>query len=331
MKLFRNILFVSEPSVTQGPALERAVTLAENNQADLTVLDVVPYVAAGLDVRPDAGADLQTTLVNERRKALESLVAPYRERLPVRTEVAVGRTFLEAIRAVLRDGHDLLVKPTENPAFLERLFGSNDMHLLRKCPCPVWLTRPDDKPDYTSIMAAVDFNLEAADEAEQDLNRQILEIAGSLALSDFAALHFTHAWEAPAETMVRAWSDNPNEAGFAYVEGERLRHERALNNLGEQLKEQIGNEAFEHLSPRFHLRRGEAAKVIPEAAEQLGIDLVVMGTVARSGIAGLLIGNTAETILEQLQCSVLAVKPSGFVSPIKPGAEWLGTEPDRSR
>jgi len=49
----------------------------------------------------------------------------------------------------------------------------------------------------------------------------------------------------------------------------------------------------------------------------LQADLVVMGTVARTGIAGWLIGNTAEAILEQLQCSVLAVKPHGFVSPVK--------------
>jgi nucleotide-binding universal stress UspA family protein len=41
-----------------------------------------------------------------------------------------------------------------------------------------------------------------------------------------------------------------------------------------------------------------------------------MGTVARIGIPGLLIGNTAETILDQLDCSVLAVKPPGFVSPV---------------
>ena len=48
-----------------------------------------------------------------------------------------------------------------------------------------------------------------------------------------------------------------------------------------------------------------------------GIDLVVMGTVARSGIAGMLIGNTAERVLRKLPCSVLAVKPEGFTSPVR--------------
>ena len=56
--------------------------------------------------------------------------------------------------------------------------------------------------------------------------------------------------------------------------------------------------------------------VIPEFVVGHGTELVVMGTVARGGIAGLLIGNTAERVLRKLPCSVLAVKPDDFVSPV---------------
>jgi nucleotide-binding universal stress UspA family protein len=69
---------------------------------------------------------------------------------------------------------------------------------------------------------------------------------------------------------------------------------------------------------RIHLPKGEAGELIPEVAERERIDLVVMGTVARSGIPGFFIGNTAERILHSLPSSVLAVKPDGFVSPVKP-------------
>ena len=41
-----------------------------------------------------------------------------------------------------------------------------------------------------------------------------------------------------------------------------------------------------------------------------------MGTVARSGVPGLLIGNKAEKVLSGIDCTVLAVKPSGYVSPV---------------
>jgi nucleotide-binding universal stress UspA family protein len=47
------------------------------------------------------------------------------------------------------------------------------------------------------------------------------------------------------------------------------------------------------------------------------MDLIVMGTVARTGLGGLLIGNTAESVLQRVDCSVLAVKPEGFVSPVR--------------
>lgn len=59
-----------------------------------------------------------------------------------------------------------------------------------------------------------------------------------------------------------------------------------------------------------------ARDVVPAVAQELNADLVVMGTVSRTGIPGLLIGNTAEVILNNLECSVLAVKPSGFVTPV---------------
>jgi universal stress protein E len=52
------------------------------------------------------------------------------------------------------------------------------------------------------------------------------------------------------------------------------------------------------------------------AATTLNIELIVMGTVCRTGLPGVLIGNTAENVLEQVNCSVLAVKPEGFTSPV---------------
>jgi len=57
--------------------------------------------------------------------------------------------------------------------------------------------------------------------------------------------------------------------------------------------------------------------VIAPLAAELWADLVVMGTVARTGISGLIIGNTAEAILDQLTCSVLAIKPPGVKTPVK--------------
>jgi nucleotide-binding universal stress UspA family protein len=45
-------------------------------------------------------------------------------------------------------------------------------------------------------------------------------------------------------------------------------------------------------------------------------DLVVMGTVSRGGIPGLLMGNTAERLIDRIDCALLTVKPQDFVCPI---------------
>ena len=319
MKQFKSILCAMTNGEMNGPTLERAVSLAENNQAKLTVVNVIPRVTMTnkMPYGVPISADFQAAMKDDCMQTLDSFVEPFRQRLHIQHEVLMGTGFLEIIRNVLRNGHDLVIKAAENPDLMERLFGSGDMHLLRKCPCPVWLTKPGEKPIYDCILAAVDFDLNTPNTEEQDLNQHILDLSSSLALSKFAALHLVHAWDAVGELTVRTWSDNSNEAALNYIKGERLCHQRGLDHLRDQLKQQIGIEAYDYLSPHFHLQQGAAIKVIPEAAKQLKADLVIMGTVARTGISGLLIGNTAETILEQLQCSVLAIKPQGFISPVK--------------
>jgi nucleotide-binding universal stress UspA family protein len=69
----------------------------------------------------------------------------------------------------------------------------------------------------------------------------------------------------------------------------------------------------------LHLVEGEAGTVIPAIAAEERIDLIIMGTVARLGLEGYFIGNTAETVLQRVDCSVLTVKPEGFVSPVNAG------------
>jgi nucleotide-binding universal stress UspA family protein len=83
-----------------------------------------------------------------------------------------------------------------------------------------------------------------------------------------------------------------------------------------ELIELLGKDAAGYLQPKTHLVKGSARREIPALAKQLEVDLVVMGTVARTGIPGLIMGNTAEAILGQIDCSVLAIEPPGFVTPV---------------
>ena len=68
---------------------------------------------------------------------------------------------------------------------------------------------------------------------------------------------------------------------------------------------------------RCHIDEGLPEDIIPQYAEKLDAELVVLGTVGRQGISAALIGNTAEHVIDKLDCDVLAIKPEGFVCPIR--------------
>ncbi|MBY8964935.1 universal stress protein [Algiphilus sp.] len=319
MKQFKNILYLCQSLDEDDQGIARAVSLAQNNQAQLHVLDVFPAMTsmAALPKEAPRAEALVQAMMQERARRLEALVDPHRNTLEIRYESVAGTRFLEAIRTVLRNEHDLVMKVAEDPPWLERLFGSDDMHLLRKCPCPVWIMKAHDKTNYAQIVAAVDIDPDDPAADRGALNGDILEIAGSLALSDFAALHLAHAWEAPQAGFVSLWASDHDRAEREIIEGTRRSHQLGMDLLSRRLRDIVGEEAYAYLSPRIHMPMGPAHKEIPAVVEAVDADLVVMGTVARTGIAGLFIGNTAESVIDRLRCAVLAIKPHGFVTPVQ--------------
>lgn len=90
------------------------------------------------------------------------------------------------------------------------------------------------------------------------------------------------------------------------------------NALMHWLADKLGKDTAEYIHPKTHLLKGPARTEIPALAKQLEADVILMGTVARTGISGFVMGNTAETILSQIDCSVLAIKPPGFETPVAP-------------
>jgi nucleotide-binding universal stress UspA family protein len=323
MQRFKNILCVIERGDTSELALERAVTLAETNRASLTVVAAIPHMTAGIGM-PDGGPitlDLQDIMKKENLARLERLIEPYRQRIDIKHRVLLGTSFLEIIREVLREGHDLLIKCPESPEWLERLFTGDDMHLLRKCPCPIWFIKPHPPGRYQRILAAVDVNdVHPHNELEtrRALHKKIMEIAASLSISEFAELHVVTAWEAVGESVLRssAFARQPKDQVDAYVEEVHQHYAQLLDELMRQTAETLESDTMNYLKPVLYMPKGPACKEVPELAGRLRVDCVVMGTVARTGIRGFFMGNTAETILEQLNCSVLAIKPPGFVTPV---------------
>lgn len=324
MRSIRNILCVTFPWENCKSVVERAVALAENNQASLTVVSMIERfaAAAGMLESEATPADLQSLVTQGHEQHLAALIEPYQDRMSIQTQVLTGIPFLEVVREVLRCEYDLVIKPTGTHDWLDRLFNSDDMHLLRKCPCPVWLIKPEAPETCRRILAAVDVGddyPQAELRARYALNQQVLEMAGSLALSEFAELHIVHAWDAVGENLMRTrapFMSGTEDKITRYVEQVRIRHQHNLEALMREMTHRLGQNAIDYLKPQIHLIKGLARKEVPALSKQLEADLIVMGTVARTGIPGFIMGNTAESILNQIDCSVLAVKPPGFVTPV---------------
>lgn len=323
MNRFKNILCViTADQVDSQYLVERAVLLAKNNQAHLTLMSVVERVDANINT--SAGGtiltDLQTWMVNERQQILTDLANPHFQHCQLDTRVAVGTFFIEVIHAVLRDAYDLVIKIAEDPGWLDRLLGSDDLHLLRKCPSPVWLIKPGMPAKFRRIVAAVDVEDGYPDDEIQqrhDLNVQVMQMASSLALSEFAELHVVHAWEAIGEGPMRNGFLMTDVARVdSYVREVEKLHRKKLDALLQETIGKLGAETVNYLKTKTHLVKGSARREIPILIRKLEADMVVMGSVARTGISGLLMGNTAEMILTHIDCSVLAAKPNGFVSPV---------------
>ena len=322
MQRFKDILFIAASDSVGGAALECAATLAVNNQARLTVVRVIEEMPLELKLvdRVLSADDLQAEIVAKHRQRLEEQLVARNKDIEIEVRVLIGKPFLQIIREVLRNDHDLVVKMAESGRWLDRVFGSDDMHLLRKCPCPVWLVKSDSPKAYQRILAAVDVDdLYPPEElnTRYQLNLQVLEIASSLALSEFAELHIVHAWRAIGEgEMPGGFIKSSEDEVVAYVEEVRQQHKHNLDELVDGIMSQLGRNTSGYLKPETHLLKGYAGEDIPVLAREIKADLVVMGTIARTGISGFIMGNTAETILNRLDCSVLAIKPPGFETPI---------------
>ena len=321
MKRYRNILYLA--SGGDECAHARARAWARANQARLTLAAVVagPPSDAALPETGLTGADLHAALVSRCESRLRALASRSDDGPEPELRVFTGTPFLEVIRDVLREGRDLVITCADAETRRGQPFASDEMHLLRKCPCPVWLCRPSAAAGHRRIVAAVDVDpYHPANERQerQQLNVDILETAASLALADGAELHVVHAWDAIGEHLMRGglMAALAEEQIGAYVTAVRRGREKALEATLAELGERIGAEAVDRLHPVRHLPKGSAREQLPAQIERIGADLLVLGTVGRSGIAGLLIGNTAEAVLHQVACSVMALKPPGFVSPV---------------
>ena len=317
----RHILAVLDPAAP-GQTLTTAAALADRHDAQLSVLCVVepPHDLSIAARMAGTGADvLLAGMTEQTRTAAAAIIADALPGRDARLSVTSGKAFIEIIRHVTAEGCDFVVKSAEPLSGLSRfLFASTDQHLLRKCPCPVWLQTPGAGPAPRRVIATVDLDTWDADEPETltHLNTRVIDAACAIGGPD-AEVAVLHAWDAVGEGMIWAFAGS----GDARVNADRYVNEvmAARQDAMERFlaRARTAHPDGPRLVPR--LVRGTPETVIEGATRDPGADVVVMGTVARTGLSGVFIGNTAENIINSLACPVLAVKPDGFISPLHRG------------
>ena len=302
MNRFKKILFVHGDNVGSDDALSRATELAQHNSAHLTILEVVTDAAA----TPGS--------LREREKKLARLQASVQiEGVESDAIVLAGTPFLEIIRKVLSDAHDLVIMAADGPADIRQvIFGSTSMHLMRKCPCPVWVLKAHRSRRERKILAALAWP--EGNPTSDELNVTILDFATSLARTENSELHIVHAWDfsgADADTMRSETTAEIREQLFNKNESARR----------DWLQGLLDNYELGEIDCHRQVLHGPSESTLTNFVNENEIDLVVMGTLRRTGIPGFLIGSTAEYVLGRVNCSVLTKKSSGFQTPVTLVAE----------
>lgn len=307
---FQHILVATDFSPHADAALKQAILYARQTGAKIVVANVLPDLRkAMLSASPDAQMDIffgegdkfQHEIREESearmRRQIDSLHA---NDLGIRCETILGDPYIAIIHAVQTEHYDLVLVGTRRlPGWERFIMGSTAKRLIRNCPCPVWTVK--DQPEIAPkvIMAATDFS---------EVSRQSVAIASQIAAQTGAAFHLLHVIESqdiPDRLIERL------PPGSSFREEVNMATQRHLDQLVASV---IGD--VSQVQP--HLSWGTPSQEIARTATELKVDLLVLGTVGRSGIKGVVLGNTAEKVLDHCDCSILTVKPDDFVSPIPP-------------
>ncbi|MBV1839367.1 MULTISPECIES: universal stress protein UspE [Photobacterium] len=310
MTKYKNILVVADPAQDHQPALSRAIHLArkcENVKITLflAIYDFSYEMTSMLSA--DERQAMRRGVVMQREAWLQDIIRPYvDDGFDIELIVVWHNRPYEAIIAeVFSKHHDLLIKAThDHDKIGSVIFTPTDWHLLRKCPCPVLLVKEHSWPENGKVMACV--NLASEDETHDKLNDAIVAEGISFAELLNAEVNIVNAYPA---TPVNITIELPEFDPATYTDAVRGHHLKAMKAL--RHKHGLPEE-------QTHVLEGLPEDIIPQVAEDLDAELVILGTTGRTGLSAVFIGNTAEHTIDSLNCDLLALKPEGYISPLSP-------------
>lgn len=305
METIKRIIAVIDPTKDDQNALARSIDLARKSGASITAFMTVYDFSYEMTtmLSGDEREAMRQAVLKDRELWLKDLVSPY-QNINIDTQVIWhNRPYEAIIYTVINDKYDLVIKGTHQHGALKAvIFTPTDWHLVRKCPTPVLFVKDMQWPAQGNILAAV--NAVSENEQHLSLNKRIIKDAQFLCELANAKLNLVNAYPAtPVNIAIEIPEFNPG----LYNESVKKHHIESTNELANE---------FNLTSDQCFIEEGLPEDVIPDVASRLNSELVVIGTVGRTGLSAALVGNTAEHVIDSLDCDVLALKPDGYVSPL---------------
>jgi nucleotide-binding universal stress UspA family protein len=281
--LLSRILAATDLSARAEKAIARAVQLADEHRATLTILHVLP------DALGDEASKRQIVLQVEEslhRKVIK--LSPHREKT-VSIQVATGRASVEIIRRAREKAVDIILVGAHGEQFINKLlFGRTAERIVRRGDRPVLVVKQRVRGPYRTVLVPTDFS---------DQSGQALELAMRVAPS--AKYLVLHAYQGIEQQLWR--SDFPKR--------DILRYRReAAKKSREQLKHFIHQRGLDNRLFVRLVRYGRAPQVISSVARRLRPDLVAVGSAGRTGLPYVLLGSVAEHVLREVSCDVLVAR-----------------------
>jgi len=313
MDMYQNILVVIDPTTDEQKALRRAIDLASrisaatpDQQIKITAFFSIFDFSYEMTTILSSGErdTMRKMVISEKQQWLDDILSVTNSPIEITSKVVWhNRPFEAIIEQVIEHKYDLVVKGThQHDKFKSVVFTPTDWHILRKCPCPVLLVKEHEWPQQGNILAAVNVG---SDEAEHlSLNEAITKQAKNIAQLITANVHLVNSFPG---TPVNIAIEIPEFDASEYNSAMQAHHKEAMNKHASDFDIPLSN---------TYVEEGLPEAVIEQAALKIDAELVILGTIGRTGISAALIGNTAEHVIDQLDCDVLALKPDGYISPL---------------
>lgn len=308
MNPINNILVIVDPTAERHAAVEKGAFLAQKLGARLELYVCDTKASREVRLAAQAAKRADQPFVVNLKAFLEDLAQPIRERgVDVTTEIECADPLHVALLdRAHRTIADLVVKDTHHHSFAQRTILTNtDWELIRACPVPLLLTKPNPWASAPKICAAVDPG--HANDKPAVLDNRIVDYAALVAKKLGGELHLLHVY-LPVAIVAAAAAGSPPMA--MTVSAENLAHEAEHKRA---MLQELFSE-YRVAADNVHLEVGGPAAVLPRAVSELRADIVAMGAISRSGLKRIFIGSTAEDVLDRLPCDAFIVKPPDFAS-----------------